>query len=111
MHELSLCEAIAGVIRPYAVDKHVDVVRVQVGALRQVVPDSLTFCWGLIREYECMPDAELELEMVPAEVLCHSCGQQSLLTSRWSVCCPACDSGDVQVVRGNEFQVTSMDVS
>ncbi len=111
MHELSLCEAIARVIRPYAVDKHVDVVRVQVGALRQVVPDSLSFCWVLIREYESMPDAELELEMVSAEVLCHSCGRQSVLTSRWSVYCPACDSGDVLVVRGNEFQVTSLDVS
>ncbi|MDH6247800.1 hydrogenase maturation nickel metallochaperone HypA [Mycobacterium sp. OTB74] len=111
MHELSLCQAIAGVVRPYAADKHVDVVRVQVGALRQVVPDSLAFCWNLIREYECMPDAQLELEMVPAEVTCRSCGQRSQLASRWSICCPACDSGDVQVIRGNEFQVTSLDVS
>ena len=92
MHELSLCQAIAGVVRPYAVDKHVVVVRVQVGALRQVVPDSLTFCWDLIREYESMPDAQLELEMVPAEVVCHTCGKQSLLASRWSVCCAVCDS-------------------
>lgn len=111
MHELSLCHAIAGVVRPYAVDKHVDVVRVQVGALRQVVPDSLTFCWNLTREYECMPDAQLELEMVPAEVVCRSCGQRSQIASRWSVYCPECDSGDVEVVRGNEFQVTSLDVS
>ena len=111
MHELSLCHAIADVVRPYGTDKHIDVVRVQVGALRQVVPDSLTFCWSLIREYECMPDALLELEMVPAEVVCRSCGQRSQITSRWSVCCPECDSGDVEVLRGNEFQVTSLDVS
>lgn len=76
MHELSLCQAIAGVVRPYAVDKHIVVVRVQVGALRQVVPDSLTFCWDLIRDYEAMPDAVLELEMVPAEVFCRSCGSR-----------------------------------
>nr|WP_155909740.1 MULTISPECIES: hydrogenase maturation nickel metallochaperone HypA [unclassified Mycolicibacterium] len=108
---MSLCQAIAGVVRPYAADHHIDVVRVQVGALRQVVPDSLVFCWDLIREYESMPDAQLELETVPAEVVCRSCGQQSVIASRWSVCCPVCDSGDVSVVRGNEFQVTSMDVS
>ncbi len=111
MHELSLCHAIAGVVRPHIADKHVEVVRVQVGMLRQVVPDSLTFCWSLIREHESMPDAQLEIEMVPAEVACRSCGQRSQIASRWSVCCPECNSGDVEVVRGNEFQVTSLDVS
>lgn len=111
MHELSLCHAIAGVVKPYAVDRHVDVVRVQLGALRQVVPESLSFCWTLVRDHESMPDAELELELVTAEVTCRSCGQHSEITSRWSVCCPECESGDVEVVRGNEFLVTSLDVS
>jgi len=110
VHELSLCHAIAGVVRPYAAERRVDVVRVQIGALRQVVPDSLSFCWTLVREHECMPDAELELELVPAEVVCRSCARRSEIASRWSVCCPECDSGDVEVVRGQEFQVTSLDV-
>ncbi len=111
MHELSLCEAIAGVVRPHAAGRHVDVVRVQVGALRQVVPESLEFCWTVIREYEDMPDARLELEFVTAEVQCRGCGQRSPIESRWSVCCPQCGSGDVDVVAGNEFQVTSLDVA
>ncbi|MGY4712261.1 hydrogenase maturation nickel metallochaperone HypA [Mycolicibacterium sp. CBM1] len=111
MHELSLCHAIAGVVKPYAAGRRVDVVRVQVGALRQVVPESLSFCWGLVRENESMPEAELELELVAAEVKCRGCGQQSEITSRWSVCCPQCESADVEVVHGNEFMVTSLDVT
>jgi hydrogenase nickel incorporation protein HypA/HybF len=111
VHELSLCEAIAGVVRPHAAGRHVDVVRVRVGALRQVVPESLEFCWTLIRAHESMPDAELELELVPAEVVCRSCTQRSEIESRWSVCCPRCESADVEVVRGNEFLVTSLDVT
>lgn len=111
MHELSLCEAIAGVVRPHAAGRRVDVVRVQVGALRQVVPESLEFCWTVIREYEDMPDAQLELEFVAAEVECRGCGQRSQIESRWSVCCPQCGSADVDVVRGNEFQVMSLDVT
>ena len=111
VHELSLCEAIAGVVRPHAVGRHVDVVRVRVGALRQVVPASLEFCWTLIRDHEAMPDAELELEWVPAEVLCRSCRERSEIDSRWSVLCPCCDSADVEVVRGYEFMVTSLDVT
>lgn len=111
MHELSLCRAIAGVVRPHADGRRVDVVRVRVGALRQVVPETLEFCWTLVREHEDMPGAELQLELVPAEVLCRSCGQRGAITSRFSVACPQCGSADVEVVAGEEFLVTSVDVS
>ncbi|WP_343599938.1 hydrogenase maturation nickel metallochaperone HypA [Mycobacterium sp.] len=111
MHELALCQAIADVVRPHANGHHVDVVRVRIGALRQVVPESLSFCWTLLRDYENMPDAELELEFVTAEVTCRSCGRQSTITSQWSLLCPHCESADVEVLRGNEFLVTSLDVS
>ena len=73
MDELSLCEAIAGVVKAHADGRHVDVVRVRIGALRQVVPESLSFCWTLLRESEDMPDAELELECITAEVKCRAC--------------------------------------
>jgi hydrogenase nickel incorporation protein HypA/HybF len=111
MHELSLCEAIAGLVRSHAEGRHVDVVRVRIGSLRQVVPESLSFCWTLIRESADMPDAELELECITAEVKCRSCGEHSEITSAWSIWCPQCDSSDVEVLRGNEFLVTSLDVS
>lgn len=111
MHELSLCEAIASLVKTHADGRHVDVVRVRVGALRQVVPESLSFCWTLVRDSEEMPDAELELECVTAEVRCSACGRQSEITSAWSIWCPLCDSFDVEVLRGNEFLVTSLDVS
>ncbi len=111
MHELSLCQAIAGVVRPYADGRRVDVVRVKIGALRQVVPESLSFCWALVRDYEEMPEAELELEFVTAEVRCRSCAQQSTITSQWCLLCPRCESADVEVLHGDEFLVTSLDVS
>jgi hydrogenase nickel incorporation protein HypA/HybF len=110
VHELSLCEAIAGVVRPHAIGRQVDIVRVRIGALRQVVPESLEFCWSLIREYESLPGAELELELVAAEVVCRSCQQRHEIESRWSLLCPVCESADVEVTRGNEFLVTSLEV-
>src|SRR5579875_1103633 len=108
---MSLCQAIAGAVKPYADGRHVDVVRVRIGALRQVVPDSLSFCWTVLRDYADLPDAELELELVAAEVRCRSCGRDSTITSRWALLCPQCDSADVEVLRGDEFLVTSLDVS
>jgi hydrogenase nickel incorporation protein HypA/HybF len=110
MHELSLCQAIASVVKPHTNGRRVAVIRVQVGALRQVVPDALTFSWMLMRDFEDMPGAELELELVPAEVSCRSCGAQSEIVSRYSVACPGCGSSDVEVLRGDEFAVTSIEV-
>ena len=112
MHELSLCEAIAGVVKTYADGRHVDVVRVRIGALRQVVPESLSFCWTLVRDSENMPDAELELECVSAEVKCRACGAAvgdhvglvDLVSAVRQLPTSRC-------VRGNEFLVTSLDVS
>lgn len=111
MHELSLCHAIAGVVAPHAAGRRVEVVRVRVGALRQVVPDTLTFCWTIVRDHHDMPDAELELELVAAQVRCNSCGESAEIASRWSVSCPGCASPDVTVLHGEEFLVTSVDVS
>jgi hydrogenase nickel incorporation protein HypA/HybF len=110
MHELSLCRSIAATARSHAAGRPVSVVRVQIGALRQVVPDSLLFCWKVIREFEGMPDAELKYESVPAALNCTVCGNTSEV-SVWSMKCPACGSTAVNVANGNEFIITSIDVT
>lgn len=58
-----------------------------------------------------MVNTVLDLELVPAEVFCRACAQRAQITSRWSVCCPACQSAEVDLLRGNEFLVTSVEVS
>lgn len=108
---MSLCQAIAAAVKRHSGGLHVDVVRVRVGALRQVVPESLSFCWNVVRDYADMPDAELELELVPAAVHCRHCGDAATITSRWSLLCPHCRSSDVEVLSGDELLVTSLDVS
>lgn len=107
---MSLCHAIAGVVTSHAEGRPVEVVRVRVGALRQVVPDSLLFCWSIVREHEGLGAAELQIESVTAAVECGACGATSDIASRFSVCCPVCGSGSVEVIRGEEFLVTSIDV-
>lgn len=88
-----------------------EVVRVQVGALRQVVPETLTFCWGIVRDQRDLAGAELELEWVPAVVDCRSCRTRSEVTSRWSVMCPECGSAEVEIVSGEEFLVASLELT
>ena len=48
MHELSIASAIVDTALRHANDRRVTRVDVQVGALRQVVPDSLAFYFAIV---------------------------------------------------------------
>ena len=50
MHELSLCQSIGTIVRQHAADRQVQVVHLTVGQLRQVVPETLVYCWGIVNE-------------------------------------------------------------
>jgi hypothetical protein len=53
----------------------------KVGYLRQIVPSALTFGFGLLAEGTPVEGAELEMEQLPAEGRCRSCGVESRLGS------------------------------
>jgi hypothetical protein len=50
VHELSLCSAIADTVRDNTDGRRVERVNLRIGYLRQVVPETLEFCWGFITE-------------------------------------------------------------
>jgi hydrogenase nickel incorporation protein HypA/HybF len=86
-------------------------VRVQIGTLRQVIVESLLFSWNIIRAHEGLPHAELQIETVAAAISCTACGARSQVRSAWSLSCPTCNSPSVDIVNGNEFVITSIDVA
>ncbi len=110
MHELSLCESIARAVTREAAGRRVSSVRLRIGALRQVVPDTLTYCWSITSRGPILDGSVLEIEHVPAEIECHGCGTRSQL-SRFNVSCPGCGGNDVAVVAGEEMLIVSIDVA
>lgn len=110
MHELSLCRAIAGIATRAAQGRPVRRIGLRIGALRQVVPDTLVWCWSVVSEDTPLAGSVLDVEAVPAAVSCTSCGRRSTLT-RPVLRCGICDSTDVAVVAGDEFLVTTLDVA
>ena len=111
MHELSLASAIADIALRRGSERTVTVVHVRVGQLRQVVPDSLSFCWTMVTAGTALDGCQLELERVDAVVRCRSCGGLNPLGSQIGLLCPACASFDVEVVTGDEFLVTALDLA
>jgi hydrogenase nickel incorporation protein HypA/HybF len=109
MHELSLSSAIVATVEKHAEGRPVDVVNLTVGALRQVVPDSLEFYFEIVARGTVCEGARLELELVPARLRCAPCGSEREL-SEHGFRCPSCGGADVTVTGGDEFEVESIEI-
>ena len=109
MHELSIAQAIVDVAARHAGDARVSVVSVRVGALRQVVPSALELAFELCAHGTALDGARLELERVPAGVRCGACGAESEPPA-FPLACGACGGMVVEVVRGEELQVESLEL-
>lgn len=111
MHELSLCGAIADIATRRAADRAVEVIHVQVGQLRQVVPDTLSFCWSLVTADTTLAGSVLEIERVAASLKCRECGGEHPLGDSFTIACRVCGSVDVTVIAGEGFLVTALELA
>ena len=98
MHELSLATGIVETVVKHADGRRVTSVEMRIGTLRQVVPESLEFYFGICSRDTVCQGATLEQEIIQARVRCRSCGEEWELdrarlplpvlcgepTSRWS---------------------------
>jgi hydrogenase nickel incorporation protein HypA/HybF len=94
----------------HADGRKVNQVDLTVGALRQVVPASLAFYWGIVARDTVCQGAQLELELVDARLACGACPQQEWTLDQPVFRCPGCGGSDVTVLAGEEFFVESIDV-
>ena len=76
MHELSLSSAIVDIVLQHAEGRQVKVIALRIGHLRQVVPDSLEFCFGFVAKGTVCEGARLEHTIVPAWIRCQACAQE-----------------------------------
>src|SRR6185436_3498396 len=100
MHELSLSGAIVNTVEKHAAGRPVSVVSMRIGALRQVVPDTLDFYFGFVANGTVCEGARLEQELIPARLRCGEC------EAEWGIelpvfMCPGC-AGQAEVASGNE---------
>ena len=110
MHELSLCRSISSIVERAAQGRKVCVVELDVGALRQVVPETLAFCWGFVSQGTLWESSRLEIHHIPGIVLCRDCGQQTQLMGLAILQCTSCVSRSVDIISGEEFMVRSLEL-
>ena len=109
MHELSLVESLVTALEEIARQEgwgRIQGVRLRLGALRQVVPEVLEFCFQGAIPGTPLAGAALELEEVPALFRCVGCGGEVPLGGR----CPACGGPGGEMISGLEWEIVSVDV-
>ena len=109
MHELAIAESVVETVTQRLPDAKVTCVRLEVGALSGVVPDSIRFCFDLATEGTGLAGARLEITEPPARCRCRACGAQFQPESP-VVLCP-CGSPDVAVLSGEQLKIVSVQVA
>ncbi|MFE1443375.1 hydrogenase maturation nickel metallochaperone HypA [Streptomyces sp. NPDC058739] len=112
MHEMSIALAVIDQVETAAA-QHTEVtavrsVRLKVGELAGVVPDSLTFCFGLACAGTLLEGAELVTEEVPGRARCTPCAREWAVGMPPRLNCPGCDGSAVELLAGRELQITDV---
>jgi hydrogenase nickel incorporation protein HypA/HybF len=117
VHELSISSAIVNTVVKHARGRQVSVVDLRIGALRQVVPDSLVFYFGIVARDTICEEAELRLDLIPAKLRCPSCElewdpapEPALDIVVPNFRCPTCGTAESQTLAGDELEVESIEV-
>jgi hydrogenase nickel incorporation protein HypA/HybF len=110
VHELSLCGSIASIVERHAAGRSVSVIHLQIGQLRQVVPDTLVYCWELVSEGTPLAGSRIDVEAIPARIRCRACDQVAEVGDLPVFACRECGSTGTEIVSGEEFMITSLEL-
>jgi len=108
MHELALARGVLDAALAHADGRRVTRVDVTVGALRQVVPDSLAFHFEILARGTPCEGARLAQSVMPARMGC-ACGEEWEL-SEPSFRCPRCGEAHTRVLSGEQLVVESIEI-
>jgi hydrogenase nickel incorporation protein HypA/HybF len=112
MHELSIADAIVHTVLQEIERQHLPPVQkvvVRVGALSGVVPDALQFGFEAITAGTPLAQTILEIEPVPIQGRCNEC-EHTFPVEEFLFACPVCQSGNIQVTRGEELDIAYLEV-
>ena len=109
MHEMAITQSVVDAVCEHAAGRRVHSVKLEVGELCAVVPDSMQFCFELATQGTAADGATLDLDMRPGAARCRTCAQEFELHDPILLC--PCGSADVEVLAGRDMRILSMEVS
>jgi len=112
MHELSVAKDIIEIAQEYLpknTNKSTIIIRVEVGAFKNILPELLEFSYKVLTENTNLEASILEIKNIPLTVLCSSCGKISEIEPTFFYC-SFCSSNEVRIYTGNELRVREIEI-
>ena len=112
MHELSAARSVVELIHeavPAADLSAIRSVKMRIGNLAGIVPESLEFCYRVLTEKSRLAQSRLVFERVPFALHCSGCNTTTACPGGMGVC-PNCSSTATTVVSGTELQLAAIEL-
>jgi len=113
MHELSIVtsivESVTETLNSYPGARVLEV-RLRVGALASVIPESLEFCYGIASEGTPLEGSRLVVNVLPVVMHCAACGLDVELKGVQSFRCPRCGEPSSDMRQGRELEIDSIEI-
>lgn len=113
MHELSIAEGIVTAVTESLAGRAVSrvySVRLQVGALSGVVEEALQFGYDIATKGTVLEGSILDVDHIPVVIHCDICNGDFELPGVQSFRCPSCDTPSLDIRRGRELEIQSLEV-
>ncbi|MBN2803763.1 MAG: hydrogenase maturation nickel metallochaperone HypA [Deltaproteobacteria bacterium] len=112
MHEMSLAvsmiEQLEEIIKKEGAEK-IESIHLEIGALSGVEKDAFEFVFPFAAEGTVASEAILTFDKVSLEFECRKCGFVHITESP-EMMCPKCSSVDLNVLKGEDFKIKTMEV-
>ncbi|MCU1686748.1 MAG: hypA [Amycolatopsis sp.] len=108
MHELSITQSIVDAVIEKMDGATVLGVRLEIGKLSGVVPDSVRFCFDVLCTGTTLEGAGLDIDEVPGAGRCRDCAGEFQLEDMIRLC--PCGSANVEVLAGDRLRIKSVEV-
>lgn len=109
VHELSICASIADIVERHAEGRQVERVHLDIGHLRQVIPETLEYSWDIVVADTDLAGSRLVVDYIPAVISCRECGAVTELADPLFRC--GCGSIDIDVTSGQELLIRSLELT
>jgi len=109
---MSVAQNILEIVREHIAPqnrKKVRTIRLKIGELAGIVPDSLRFCFDAVKNDSFLNNASLEVEYILITAQCKHCEKISPL-DYGVFFCPACSSADIVLLTGNELNIVEIEL-
>jgi len=112
MHELSIAQSILDIVNqhlPAGNTTHVKSVKVKIGKLSNVLPDSLRFCFEAITKDSDFEKTQLILNIIPITIKCNDCNTLTEIND-FVFSCPSCVSTNINVIDGDDLNIEEIEI-